>query len=106
VIDAGSEGQPAESPDDIQGADTVLLETLETPPRDLSYGAAEMSEPDSTSPDDYYLVKKGDSLGSILRTLQEAGLATTWDDLLSLNPELDSARLKVGQKLSLPTRAP
>jgi len=105
VIDAGPESQPDES-QDIQGADKVLLDTLETPPRDLSEGAAEMSDPDSTSPGDYYVVGKGDSLGSILQTLHEAGLEITWDDLLSVNPELASARLKVGQKLFLPARAP
>jgi hypothetical protein len=105
VIDAGSERPPAESPD-IHGADTMLLDSLETPLRDVSGAAGEMSDPDSTNPDDYYVVRKGDSLASILQMLQEAGLEINWDDLLSVNPELDSARLKVGQKLFLPARAP
>jgi hypothetical protein len=55
----------------------------------------------------YYTVQKGDSLASILRTLQDQGLySVSFEALLGVNPELDPTRLKVGQKLYLPALTP
>lgn len=61
-------------------------------------------QPDAEAYHDYYLVRSGDTLSKILYNLQETGISR--EDLFAANPELDPARLKVGQKLNLPTRAP
>lgn len=49
-----------------------------------------------------YVVKSGDTLGQI--ATRELGSAARWTEIQSLNPGLDSERLKVGATLALPAR--
>jgi len=51
-----------------------------------------------------YSVKPGDTLSKIMTTYRERGAAVTVDDVLNANPGLDSARLKVGQKIYIPAK--
>jgi hypothetical protein len=106
MADGGENQGPDDS--DPQVADRVLLDMLDPGAGDASRGIAEPEalDPDAAAPAEYYVVRKGDSLGSILQGLHEAEMEITLDDLLSANPELDSARLKVGQKIFFPARAP
>jgi LysM repeat protein len=50
--------------------------------------------PTSTTPAAYYEVQSGDTLGSIA-----ARYGTSVDELLSLNPGIDPAALRVGQRI-------
>ncbi len=54
---------------------------------------------------EYYVVEKGDTLARILRRLGSVGLSLSSEDLLSANPGANPARLRVGQKLFLPSPA-
>jgi len=52
---------------------------------------------------EYYVVRKGDVLGTI--SLKTLGTSKRWREILALNPKVDPRRLTVGMKLLLPKRA-
>jgi hypothetical protein len=54
----------------------------------------------------YYIVRAGDTLGRIVRKVEQAGIETTWQELLEVNPGLEPSRMKIGQKLLLPGLPP
>lgn len=49
-----------------------------------------------------YVVRKGDSLASIVQRFSEAGVETTAPDILEANPGLVPWKLRVGEKLFIP----
>ena len=63
--------------------------------------AGEGSAPGTVSSDGTYTIKSGDSLAKIARA-NGVSLA----DLEAANPGIDPKRLKVGQKINLPTKQP
>jgi LysM repeat protein len=61
------------------------------------------SQPTPTPEQGYeYVVKKGDSLASIVRSFARAGIAVSFDDVFKSNPGLDSRKLRIGQRLFIP----
>jgi LysM repeat protein len=65
-----------------------------------SVQAGEVSAPGTVSSDGTYTIKSGDSLAKIARA---NGISLA--DLKAANPEVDPKRLKVGQKINLPTKS-
>jgi LysM repeat protein len=61
--------------------------------------AAEGSAPGTVSSDGTYTIKSGDSLAKIARAN-----GVSLSDLEAANPGVDPKRLKVGQKINLPTK--
>jgi len=51
-----------------------------------------------------YVVRKGDSVASIVQEFVRAGIGTTITDILEANPGLASSRLLIGQKIFVPAR--
>jgi tetratricopeptide (TPR) repeat protein len=77
------------------------------------------SEPDSESdelaemlstvypvPGKTYIVRRGDSLASIAQAASGWGKRISLDEILENNPELNPARLTIGQKIELPESQP
>jgi LysM repeat protein len=88
----------------IDAAIVKLQESAKPAPKaakaSKSAPAAEGSAPGTVSSDGTYTVKSGDSLAKIARA-NGVSLA----DLEAANPGVDPKRLKVGQKINLPTKS-
>jgi LysM repeat protein len=88
----------------IDASIAKLQESAKPAPRAAkvkSAPAGEGSAPGTVSSDGTYTVKSGDSLARIARA---NGVALA--DLEAANPGVDPKRLKVGQKINLPTKQP
>jgi LysM repeat protein len=87
----------------IDASIAKLQESAKPAPRakaSKSAPAGEASAPGTVSSDGTYTVKSGDSLAKIARA-NGVSLA----DLEAANPGVDPKRLKVGQKINLPTKS-
>ena len=54
-------------------------------------------------PGKFYTIHKGDSISAIVNAVRGLGQSLTPKEILEANPDLDPARLKVGQKILIPT---
>ena len=88
------------------GSATVMESTEEPvsdrPVTDQRHGQASEGQSEQVQSYARYIVHQGDTLASILRGAQQAGLEVTWQDLLQANPGLDAARLMIGQVIRIP----
>jgi nucleoid-associated protein YgaU len=50
----------------------------------------------------WYVVKRGDFLSTIAKAFNEQGIKVTLDQIEKANPNVDSTRLRVGQKIFIP----
>ncbi len=63
---------------------------------------APLTEETAPSAGHEYILHKGDTIAKIVAACNAMGIPITMAELLEANPDLDPARLKVGQKLSIP----
>jgi LysM repeat protein len=78
-------------------APTASLSGTPAAPLPASVAAAAAGGVGSATTPDTYVVKSGDTLGSIA-----VALGVTVDDIVSANPGVDPAALKIGQQLKVP----
>jgi nucleoid-associated protein YgaU len=50
----------------------------------------------------WYVVKRGDFLSTIAKAFNEQGIKVTLDQIEKANPNVDSTRLRIGQKIFIP----
>lgn len=82
---------------------------IHTPPPDttVSSGGGSVDSGTSDTPSGpqtghYYIVKKGDALGAIVKAYRDAGVKVTTSQVLKANPGLDPNKLYVGKKIFIP----
>lgn len=85
---------------DLDGSDSTMIIPDAPPVITDGPGPAELESALQTEA--FYVVHKGDSLQSIVTRLNAAGLQLGWEQLVQANPDLDPAKLKIGQKIYLP----
>jgi len=73
-----------------------------TPPR-VSSDAGSGGAPTKPERGYEYEVKSGDTLSTILQAYREQGVKVTTDQVLKANPGLKPERMKVGQKIFIPS---
>ena len=103
-----SPGPESDAPQQQESGPETAMENTEEPGSDQPVSDrrhGQVSEGQSEQVQSYarYIVHQGDTLASILRGAQQAGLEVTWQDLLQANPGLDAARLMIGQVIRIPT---
>ena len=64
---------------------------------------SETAPPTHPMPGKFYSVHKGDSILAIANAVSGLGQPLTPKEILEANPDLDPARLKIGQKILIPT---
>ncbi|NOS70539.1 MAG: LysM peptidoglycan-binding domain-containing protein [Verrucomicrobia bacterium] len=89
-------------------AKTVNFEMHETPVIESASEASAAEDSNSFNAAEKvhgyeHTVATGDTIGAILKAYNEAGVGVTIEALLEANPGLESKRLKVGQKIFVPT---
>jgi hypothetical protein len=82
-------------------------ESETTPGQDgLPRETAAAAEPSQEAKPFEYVVHRGDSLALILRACEYAGQNVTLEELLQANPQVDPNKLKIGQIILVPVKAP
>ena len=81
-------------------------ETVDQPVEDLSVQSASNEKADLVypTPGHSYVIQVGDTLEDIAHATSEWGETVSVDDIVDANPGLDGTRLRVGQRLLIPTR--
>lgn len=92
-----------EAASDSMADPNLEIESPEPPEADTEAASPLTGTPEENPPGYYYIIHKGDSLAVVARAYANAGVAVTPAQIRAANPGLDEARLKVGQKLFIPS---
>jgi Tfp pilus assembly protein FimV len=104
ILDAAGNPKPYQPRRKETAPATSVEESIEPSP-DTLREADNGETPPATRPvpGRFYTVHFGDSISAIANAVSRLGQPLTPKEILEANPDLDPARLKVGQKILIPT---
>jgi hypothetical protein len=105
AVDQDSSEMVADPPDGSDAAPNRMQLDLDDSQSVAVMDAAEEDSTDEAVTPEHgyiYMVRPGDSLANIVQAFAEAGILVTFEDIFRANPELESWRLEVGQKILVP----
>jgi hypothetical protein len=106
ILDANGNPEPWEPPvvnyDSEKEEPSPARELKPDEPETIGDPDVRMMEEESRSTGHEYVIHKGDTLAKIVAACNAMGIYITLAELLEVNPGMDPARLKVGQKILVP----